>query len=164
MSSKHILEEKQNIITACQNGKSLSLLVTETGIPRSTIYAWLADERTKNSENKASFTLREYRSLENKVNRLKGIIGILPKAPCTAIAPLGNRLHALDDLHEQYSIHMLCDALCVPRGTFYNLSAAQQTGLCVVQQTPRRTDAGYGAEQYRRDNGEPPEAMLAVYN
>lgn len=47
MNSKHTLEEKQNIITAYKNGKSVSLLVTETGIPRSTIYAWIADERTK---------------------------------------------------------------------------------------------------------------------
>ena len=120
MNSKHTLEEKRNAITAYKNGKSVSLLVTETGIPRSTIYAWLADERAENSEKKASFTLREYRSLENKVNRLKGIIDILQKAPCTAAAPLEKRLHALDDLHNQYSVHMLCDALCVPRGTFYN--------------------------------------------
>ena len=101
MNSKHTLEEKQNIITAYKNGKSVSLLVTETGIPRSTIYAWIADERTKNSEKKTSFTPRDYRSLENKVNRLKGIIDILQKAPCTATAPLENRLHALDDLHGQ---------------------------------------------------------------
>lgn len=120
MNSKHTSEEKQNIITAYKAGKRVSLLVTETGIPRSTIYAWLADERAENSEKGTSFTLREYRSLENKVNRLKGIIDILQKASCTATAPLENRLHALDDLHDQYSVHMLCDALCVPRGTFYN--------------------------------------------
>lgn len=118
MNSKHTSEEKQDILTAYKGGKSVSQLVTETGIPRSTIYAWLADARTENSEKKTSFTLREYRSLENKVNRLKGIIDILQKAPCTATAPLENRLHALDGLHDQYSVHMLCDALRVPRGTF----------------------------------------------
>ena len=96
MNSKHTLEEKQNVITAYNRGKSVSRLVTETGIPRSTIYAWLADARTENSEKKTSFTLREYRSLENKVKRLKGIIDILQKASCTATAPLENRLHALD--------------------------------------------------------------------
>lgn len=86
MNSKHTSEEKQNIITAYKAGKRVSLLVTETGIPRSTIYAWLTDERAENSEKGTSFTLREYRSLENKVNRLKGIIEILQKAPCTATA------------------------------------------------------------------------------
>ena len=128
MNSKHTLEEKQNIITAYKSGNSVSLLVTETGIPRSTIYAWLADERAENSEKGTSFTLREYRSLENKVNRLKGIIEILQKAPCTATAPLEDRLYALDDLHDQYSVHMLCDALCVPRGTFYNYLLRSKRG------------------------------------
>lgn len=111
MNSKHTSEEKQNIITAYKAGKRVSLLVTETGIPRSTIYAWLTDERAENSEKGTSFTLREYRSLENKVNRLKGIIDILQKAPCTATAPLENRLHALDGLHDQYSVHIFLSAL-----------------------------------------------------
>lgn len=128
MNSKHTSEEKQDILTAYKGGKSVSQLVTETGIPRSTIYAWLADARTENSEKKTSFTLREYRSLENKVNRLKGIIDILQKAPCTATAPLENRLHALDGLHDQYSVHMLCDALRVPRGTFYNYLLRSKRG------------------------------------
>ena len=132
MNSKHTSEEKRNVIAAYKSGKSVSLLVTETGIPRSTIYAWLANKRAESSEKETIFTLRDYRNLENKVDRLKGIIDILQKAPCTATAPLENRLHALDDLHDQYSVHMLCDALRVPRGTFY-ISAAQQASLCMVR-------------------------------
>lgn len=146
MNSKHTSEEKQNIITAYKSGKSVSLLVTETGIPRSTIYAWLADERAENSEKGTSFTLREYRSLENKVNRLNGIIEILQKAPCTAAAPLEDRLYALDDLHDQYSVHMLCDALCVPRGTFYNYLLRSKRG-CAVSVRARRNS------MIRRPNG-----------
>ena len=46
MNSKHTSEEKQNIITAYKGGKSIFQLVTETEIPRRTIYAWLADART----------------------------------------------------------------------------------------------------------------------
>ena len=139
MNSKHTSEEKQNIITAYKAGKRVSLLVTETGIPRSTIYAWLTDERAENSEKGTSFTLREYRSLENKVNRLKGIIDILQKAPCTATAPLEDRLHVLDDLHDQYSVHMLCDALCVPRGTFYNYLLRSKRG-CAVSVRARKSN------------------------
>ena len=116
MNSKHTSEEKQDILTAYKGGKSVSQLVTETEIPRSTIYAWLANEQSEKSEKKTGFTLREYRNLENKVHRLEGIIDILQKAPCTATAPLENRLH------------MLCDALCVPRGTFYNYLLRSKRG------------------------------------
>ena len=146
MNSKHTLEEKQNVITAYNSGKSVSQLVTETGIPRSTIYAWLANEQSEKSEKKTGFTLREYRNLENKVHCLEGIIDILQKAPCTATAPLENRLHALDDLHDQYSVHMLCDALCVPRGTFYNYLLRSKRG-CAVSVRARRNS------MIRRPNG-----------
>lgn len=120
MNSKHASEEKQNIITAYKGGKSIFQLVTETGIPRRTIYAWLADARTKNSEKEPSFTLCEYRNLENKVDRLKGIIDILQKAPCTATAPLENRLHALDDLHSMTNTASICSAMrCACRGALF---------------------------------------------
>lgn len=72
MNSKHTSEEKQNIITAYKAGKRVSLLVTETGIPRSTIYAWLTDERAENSEKGTSFTLREYRSLGKQGEPVEG--------------------------------------------------------------------------------------------
>ena len=72
MNSKHTSEEKQNIITAYKAGKRVSLLVTETGIPRSTIYAWLADERAKNSEKKTSFTLRARGLRQQRRGRHRG--------------------------------------------------------------------------------------------
>ena len=130
MNSKHTLEEKQNVITAYKGGKSVSQLVTETGIPRSTIYAWLTDERAENSEKGTSFTLREYRSLENKVNRLKGIIEILQKAPCTATAPLEDRLYALDDLHDQYSVHMRNYRLVCTHGGWFPDRSEKQHAAC----------------------------------
>ncbi len=30
------------------------------------------------------------------------------------------KLYCLEELYGKYSVHMLCDALKVPRGTFYN--------------------------------------------
>lgn len=48
----------------------------------------------------------------------------MQKAPYTATAPQEDRLHALADLHDQYSVHMLC----VPRGTFYNYLLRSKRG------------------------------------
>lgn len=63
---------------------------------------------------------QNFRMLEAKVKRLEGIVEILQIANCTANAPLNEKLQALEELHGQYNVHMLCDALKVPRGTFYN--------------------------------------------
>ena len=47
-------------------------------------------------------------------------IEILQRVNCTVSAPLQEKLQELAKLHGQYSVHALCEALCVSRGTFYN--------------------------------------------
>lgn len=119
MNQKYTPSEKQAIIDRHNSGESVAALVAETGIPRSTLYAWfrVVQEREINPRD---FTLRNFRALEKKVTRLEGIIKILKKADCTVSAPLQEKLFALESFHGQYSVHMLCEALEVPRGTFYN--------------------------------------------
>lgn len=58
--------------------------------------------------------------LKNKNKRLQGIIEILKKVNCNANSPLKIKLYELEKLYGEYSVHMLCDALDVSRGTFYN--------------------------------------------
>ena len=65
-------------------------------------------------------SLKNFRVLEAKVKRLEGIIEILQNVGCRVDDPLDIKLYALEQLYGQYSVHMLCDALKVSRGTFYN--------------------------------------------
>ena len=39
---------------------------------------------------------------------------------CTATSSTQEKLAELEKLHGQYSVHIICEALDVPRGTFYN--------------------------------------------
>lgn len=97
---------------------SVSTIVNSTSIPRSTIYAWIKASRKR--ENKKELSLKSFRILENKVKRLEGIIEILQTINCKIDDPLRIKLYCLEELYGKYSVHMLCDALKVPRGTFYN--------------------------------------------
>lgn len=54
------------------------------------------------------------------MEKLEGIIQVLKSVDCTVSAPLQDKLKALEALYGQFSVHTLCDALEVPRGTFYN--------------------------------------------
>ena len=119
MNKKYTEGEKAFITTRYRNGESVADLIMDTGIPRSTIYAWIKDAAEKDF-NKKEVSLKNYRILENKVTRLQGIIEIMKKAGCTVSAPLEIKLPALESLQGQYSVHMLCEALNVPRGTYYN--------------------------------------------
>ena len=52
--------------------------------------------------------------------RSKRIIQILQTAPCTASAPLHERLDAIVLMADDYNINTLCFALKVAKGTYYN--------------------------------------------
>lgn len=119
MHRKYSDDKKQKIIDRYQNGESVISLVNDTGIPRSSIYAWIKQEaKAHNASKKVS--VRNFRLLENKVARLEGMIEILQNVSCRVNDPLDIKLYALEELYGQYSVHILCEALKVPRGTFYN--------------------------------------------
>ena len=120
MNKKYQNVNKETIINRhLINGESVSSIVADTKIPRSTIYTWIKEQKEhKNSEPKVS--LKRILDLERKIVRLEGIIEILKKAECYVSDPLEIKLPILEKLYGEYSVHMLCEALDVPRGTFYN--------------------------------------------
>lgn len=117
--NKYTDEQKQDIINRYVNGESVLDIATASQIPRSTIYSWIKENQNNNGKKK-EVNLRNFRVLEKKVARLESIIEILQSIDCTANPPLDIKLAALEELYGQYSVHMICDALKVPRGTFYN--------------------------------------------
>ena len=122
MKCKYTDEEKQKIIDRYISGGEASAgILADTGIPKSTFYSWLKayKEKQVNSKRKP-INIRNFHLLENKVVRLEGIIEILQSVTCTAKSPLKERLCAAEQLYRKYNVHMICDALKIPRGTFYN--------------------------------------------
>lgn len=117
---KYTYEQKQEVIEQYANGESVLDIATTSQIPRSTIYSWIKENQNSDTSKKKEVNLRNFRALEKKVTRLEGIIEILQSIDCTANSPLDIKLAALEDLYGQYSVHIICDALKVPRGTFYN--------------------------------------------
>lgn len=120
IKSKYSIEERKLIIDSYMNGKSVFGIVSDTGISRSTLYSWIKQYQEAQMNGKMKITVRNFRTLENKVKRLEGIIEIIRRSECSSTASLNEKLQALEKLYGQYSVHMLCDALNVSRGTFYN--------------------------------------------
>lgn len=105
------------------DGQSIAQISMNAGVPRSTLYHWIQKHRQKEQSQKdhsQPVTLQNIHRLEAKIQRLEGIVSILKTVPCTVHAPLLDRLNAIEQLQGQYSIHMLCEAMDVSRGTFYN--------------------------------------------
>ena len=106
------------VLDRYKDGEPVTSIAASTSIARSTIYTWinLSIEKSR----KKQISSNSYRLLEKKAARLEQIIEVITKAKCSPGAPLKVKLSALEALHGQYSVHLLCEALDVPRGTFYN--------------------------------------------
>ena len=63
---------------------------------------------------------QDFNQLERKINRQSEIIEILKTVNCHSGSPLQDKLCELEKLYEKYNVHVLCEALNVPRGKFYN--------------------------------------------
>ena len=118
MNQKYSNDVKQSVLNLFQCGEPVSSIVSVTNIPRSTIYAW--QKQLQNGQSKKEVSVENFRLLEDRVKDLEGVIEILQTVNCKAEDPLQIKLHAMEELYGQYSVHMLCEAPKVSRGTFYN--------------------------------------------
>lgn len=79
------------------DGESVAVIVVDTGISRSTLYAWI--KAARNEPDESNFTLKNFRMLETKIKRLEGMVEILQRVNCTVNAPLREKLPALEELY-----------------------------------------------------------------
>ena len=122
MNKRHSLEEKQNAIKRYVKDRESPLtIIKDIGISKSTFYKWLSEDQDKQKQSdRKNLTLRNFKLLEAKVARLEGVIEIIKKANVLPNSPLKDKLYAAESISDDYSVHMLCEALDIPRGTYYN--------------------------------------------
>ncbi len=122
MNKRHSSEEKQNAIKRYVKDRESPLtIIKDIGISKSTFYKWLSEclNKQKQSDHR-KLTLHNFKLLEAKTARLEGIIEIIKKANVLTNSPLKDKLSVAESLSKNYSVHMLCEALDIPRGTYYN--------------------------------------------
>ncbi len=113
-------EEKLTLVEHYKSGATASSICAEAGIARSTFYSWVKPYGTVLTKGNELITLRELDKLRKHTEKLENMIAVLKLANCSVSSPLQEKLSEMTALHGQFSVHVLCDALNVPRGTFYN--------------------------------------------
>ncbi|MDR0835314.1 MAG: IS3 family transposase [Tannerella sp.] len=112
--------QKRNLVEQYRAGASVASLCTETGISSSTFYSWIKHYQPIATESGAFITAPDIYSLKRKIEKLENMMSVLKTVNCTVSSPMKDRLNELELLYGQFSVHVLCEALDVPRGTFYN--------------------------------------------
>lgn len=156
---KQCLEEfKTQVVLSYQNGISIPELSQRFQISQSTLYRWIKEYvPTGQGEEVINPNM-----LQRRYERLGHILQIIRLSGLIDQVPRQKRLEILTKLHEQseqYSVHELCEALNISRGTFYNhifrkadrakYLEKQQALMLQVQQVFDDCKQRYGAEKIR---------------
>ena len=86
---------KATVLKLYSAGTKVADIVTQTGVPRNTVYYQIKNEIPKET---SPLNLRDYHFLKQKCERQEKIIAILKSAPCAATAPLQERLAAIEQM------------------------------------------------------------------
>lgn len=113
-------EQRELAVKRYLSGESATAITTEMGISRSALYLWIKQFREAQNEKGNLISVVSYKRLQGKVKRLEEMIEIYKTVNCNYNSPLKEKLYALEELYGQHSVHILCEALDVSRGTFYN--------------------------------------------
>lgn len=153
---------KTNIIRRYENGEKIKDLSQELHIAQSTIYRWRKEYRTIKAR-KHSYTPAEFDALSKRLQKAGHELEVIRLSKYISEVPLHKKLSTLEGLYlkpdNPYSIHELCDALSVARGTFYNhifrcadrskYEDEQMELMLKVQQIFDDSKQRYGAEKIR---------------
>ena len=153
---------KTNIIRRYENGEKIKDLSQELHIAQSTIYRWRKEYRTIEAR-KRSYTPAEFDALSRRLKKAEHELEVIRLSKYISEVPLHKKLSTLTELYRKpnnpYSVHELCDALEVARGTFYNhifrkadrskYEDEQVELMLKVQQIFDDSKQRYGAEKIR---------------
>lgn len=123
MQRKHYTEEEKNAVLSryAAGGEEVKAMLKEYGIPKSTFNQWLREYDIRNGcTGKYDFTPRNFRNILRRNDHLEDLLAILNDSYCSPNAPLRERLDEAEKLYKNYNIHLVCEALNIARGTFYN--------------------------------------------
>ena len=121
MNNKYSNKTKEQALKKYNCGKQISVIAEEMRISRTTIYRWIKMYENNVSKRNQKVDMKTFHELERKYLRQKKIIHILQTSPCLVNSPLDIKIETIDKMvSKEFTINTLCEALCVPKGTYYN--------------------------------------------
>lgn len=123
MPTTYSTELKVKTIRRYEKGESIKALSQELHISHSTLYQWRKEYCSIKTPNH-TYTHAEFNAISHRLQKLEHYMEIIRQTGYLSSISLQKRLTTLEELYNRpsnpYSVHELCNALDVARGTFYN--------------------------------------------
>lgn len=123
MPTTYPTELKVKTIRRYEKGESIKALSQELHISQSTLYQWRKEYCSIKTPSR-TYTPAEFDAIARRLQKLEHHMEIIRQTGYLSSVPLQKKLATLEELYNRpgnpFSVHELCDALDVARGTFYN--------------------------------------------
>ena len=161
MPTMYADEYKKAVIARYENGEQLTVLSETEHIALSTLYRWRKSYHIIATDTR-TYTPAEFDALTRRLRKLEHQLEIIRLSKYVDEVELKKKLAFLEQTYqqyEQYSVHELCEAMGVARGTFYNhifrradpttREKEQLQLMHLVKQAFDDSSQRYGAEKIR---------------
>ena len=109
------IQMKDRLLQRRLDGESVASIAADTGIPRSTVYSWIAaakearEEDARKKGEKLALDPRSYYKLKERIEKLEGMVAVLKVVFDVSSMPLDKRLKVLEEfyLEERYSVRLM---------------------------------------------------------
>lgn len=123
MPTTYPTELKVKTIRRYEKGESIKALSEEQHISQSTLYQWRKDYCSIETPNR-TFTPKGFDAVCRRLKKLEHEKKIIRSSGLLSAVPLQKKLATMEEIYNcpdtLYSVHELCAAMEVARGTFYN--------------------------------------------
>ena len=122
MGKKHYSQSiKDEAVLFYELGHSFAETQAKYGMAESTFFTWKQKFDKAHPMHEAITTNRTTcHKSKRHLEKLALELEVLRQCPCGRNASIDEKVAAVNALRGRYSIHVLCDALSLPRGTYYN--------------------------------------------
>lgn len=123
MPTTYPTELKVKTIRRYEKGESIKALSQGLHISQSTLYQWRKEYCSIKTSTR-TYTPAEFNVISRRLQKLEHHMEIIRQTGYLSSVPLQKKLATLEELYNRvgnpFSVHELCDALDVARGTLYN--------------------------------------------
>ena len=157
---RYSIEFKKAVVQRHNEGEFIQALSKELHIAPSTLYQWRKLYQLYHSPA-YFYTPAEYDGIVRRLRKAEHKLSIIQNSQLISDVPLKKRLSILENMHQEnrYTVHEICEALEVSRGTFYNhifrradpsrrMEEQRQLAL-QIQQVFHDSSQRFGAEKIR---------------
>ena len=125
-NQKYTIEFKKQVVEFYLDHYAVKETLQQFHIHESTIFAWKHQYQTRMFEKPRSTKSDSIKHMQRKLDRMKAVLEAQSILKCSPNASNAEKAKAVDSLKGRYSVRVLCDAVSLPTGTYYNRKHREQ--------------------------------------